>query len=59
MRATPPMPFDLVPPLLALVRMDTVVGAVRLLGLLLAGAVGGLFTAAVLAARRGGSGVAS
>jgi len=59
MRATPPMPFDLVTPLAALLRMDTGGGAVRLLGLLLVGAVGGLFTAAVLAARRGGKGGAS
>jgi MFS transporter, PAT family, beta-lactamase induction signal transducer AmpG len=55
MRATPPRAFDLATPLLALARMDTVGDGVRLLGLLLAGAVGGLFTAAVLAARRGGS----
>jgi PAT family beta-lactamase induction signal transducer AmpG len=55
MRATPPMPFDLMSPLAALARMDTVGSAVQLLGLLLAGAVGGLFTAAVLAARRGGN----
>jgi PAT family beta-lactamase induction signal transducer AmpG len=55
MRATPPIPFDLLTPLAALARMDTVGDGVRLFGLLLAGAVGGLFTAAVLAARRGGS----
>jgi hypothetical protein len=55
MRATPPIPFNLLTPLAALARMDTVGDGVRLFGLLLAGAVGGLFTAAVLAARRGGS----
>jgi PAT family beta-lactamase induction signal transducer AmpG len=53
MRATPPMAFDLTTPLMALARMDTVGDGVRLFGLLLVGAVGGLFTAAVLAARRG------
>jgi hypothetical protein len=35
--------------------MHAVSDAVRLFGLLLAGAVGGLFTSAVLAARRGGN----
>jgi PAT family beta-lactamase induction signal transducer AmpG len=55
MRAAPPKAFDVATPLLALARMDTVGDGVRLFGLLLAGAVGGLFTAAVLAARRGGS----
>lgn len=59
MRATPPMPFDLITPLAALARMDTVGSGIRLVGLLLAGVVGGLFTAAVLAARRGGNGRAS
>jgi PAT family beta-lactamase induction signal transducer AmpG len=53
MRATPPMAFDLMTPLAALARMDTVGDGVRLFGLLLVGVVGGLFTAAVLAARRG------
>jgi PAT family beta-lactamase induction signal transducer AmpG len=53
MRATPPKAFDLVTPLVALARIDTVGDGVRLLGLLLVGVVGGLFTAAVLAARRG------
>jgi hypothetical protein len=53
MRATPPQPFDLAKPLAALARMDTPGDAVRLIGLLLVGAVGGLFTAAVFAARRG------
>jgi hypothetical protein len=53
MRAVPPQAFDLIARLSAFVRMETVTDAVRLLGLLLAGAVGGLFTAAVLAARRG------
>jgi hypothetical protein len=43
-------------PLAALARIDTAGNGVRLLGLLLMGAVGGLFTAAVLAARRGASG---
>jgi PAT family beta-lactamase induction signal transducer AmpG len=56
MRATPPLPFDLMTPLAALARIDTAGNGVRLLGLLLMGAVGGLFTAAVLAARRGASG---
>jgi hypothetical protein len=55
MRAAPPKAFDVATPLLALARMDTVGDGVRLFGLLLAGAVGGLFTAAVLAARRGGN----
>jgi PAT family beta-lactamase induction signal transducer AmpG len=55
MRATPPIPFDLTTPLAALARMDTVGDGIRLVGLLLVGAVGGLFTAAVLAARRGGN----
>jgi PAT family beta-lactamase induction signal transducer AmpG len=53
MRATPPVAFDLMTPLAALARMDTVGDGIRLFGLLLVGAVGGLFTAAVLAARRG------
>jgi hypothetical protein len=35
--------------------MDTVGDGVRLFGLVLVGVVGGLFTAAVLAARRGGN----
>jgi PAT family beta-lactamase induction signal transducer AmpG len=56
MRATPPLPCDLMTPLAALARIDTAGNGVRLLGLLLMGAVGGLFTAAVLAARRGASG---
>jgi PAT family beta-lactamase induction signal transducer AmpG len=53
MRATPPQAFDLMTPLAALARMDTVGHAVRLIGLAIAGAAGGLFTSAVLAARRG------
>ncbi len=52
-RATPPMPFDLMTPLASLFLVDTIGSGVRLIGLLLAGAAGGLFTAAVLAARRG------
>jgi PAT family beta-lactamase induction signal transducer AmpG len=56
MRGTPPVPFDLMTPLAALARMDTAGNGVRLLGLLVVGAVGGLFTAAVLAARRGAGG---
>jgi PAT family beta-lactamase induction signal transducer AmpG len=59
MRATPPRPFDLVTPLAAFARMETVGDGVRLFGLLLAGAAGGLFTAAVLAARGGGKGGAA
>jgi PAT family beta-lactamase induction signal transducer AmpG len=55
MRATPQQPFDLVAPLRAAARMETVKDGVRLFGLLLAGAAGGLFTSAVLAARRGGA----
>ena len=55
MRAAPPQPFDLLTPLSALVRLQTVGDGVRLVGLLLAGTVGGLFTSAVLAARRGGA----
>jgi len=55
MRGTPPQAFDLMTPLLALARLDTIGDGVRLFGLLLVGAVGGLFTAAVLAARRGGN----
>ena len=54
-RAVPPQPFDLLARLATFVRMETVTDAVRLFGLLLAGAVGGLFTSAVLAARRGGA----
>ncbi len=53
MRATPPQPFELTGPLAAMARMDTVSDGVRVVGLLLAGLAGGLFTAAVLAARRG------
>lgn len=53
MRATPPQPFDLTGSLGALVSLQTPGDGVRLLGLLIVGAVGGLFTAAVLAARRG------
>jgi len=59
MRATPPVPFDLVQPLMAIARLETAGDGVRLFGLLAVGAVGGLFTAAVLAARRGASGSAS
>jgi PAT family beta-lactamase induction signal transducer AmpG len=59
MRAAPPRPFDLLPPLAALARLDTIGDGVRMFGLLLAGAAGGLFTAAVLAARRGHRGSAS
>ena len=55
MRATPPAPFDLVTPLAALARMDTVGSGVRVAALLVVGTVGGLFTAAALAARRGSS----
>lgn len=53
MRATPPEPFDLIARLAAFVRLERVIDAVRLFGLLLVGAIGGLFTSAVLAARRG------
>ena len=53
MRGAPPMPFDLLAPVAALVRMDTIGDGIRLAALLVAGAVGGLFTSAVLAARRG------
>jgi PAT family beta-lactamase induction signal transducer AmpG len=53
MRGAPPKPFDLFAPLLALVSVDTIGDGVRLTALLVVGAAGGLFTAAVLAARRG------
>jgi PAT family beta-lactamase induction signal transducer AmpG len=53
MRASPPRPFDLLTPLTELARLDTAGSAVRVVGLLVAGAASGLFTAAVLAARRG------
>ena len=53
MRATPPRPFDLAAPVLSLVRVDTLGDGVRLAGLLVVAAAGGLFTSAVLAARRG------
>jgi PAT family beta-lactamase induction signal transducer AmpG len=53
MRATPPQPFDLVARLSAFVHMETITDGVRLFGLALVGAAGGLFTSAVLAARRG------
>jgi PAT family beta-lactamase induction signal transducer AmpG len=53
LRATPPVPFDLLARLSTLFEMATPSDAVRFVGLLVVGAVGGLFTAAVLAARRG------
>jgi PAT family beta-lactamase induction signal transducer AmpG len=53
LRATPPLPFDVTSPLLALVRLETIGDIVRLVGLFSIGATGGLFTAAVLAARSG------
>jgi PAT family beta-lactamase induction signal transducer AmpG len=53
MRGTPPKPFDLLAPLLSLVSVDTIGDGIRLTALLVVGAAGGLFTAAVLAARRG------
>jgi PAT family beta-lactamase induction signal transducer AmpG len=56
MRAAPPQPFDLTAPLLALARLDTGGDVVRLVALVIIAAVGGLFTAAVLAARRGAGG---
>ncbi|HEX4824543.1 MAG TPA: MFS transporter [Candidatus Polarisedimenticolaceae bacterium] len=52
MRATPPLPFDLARPLLDLVSLDSPGDVVRLAGLFSVGAIGGLFTAAVLAAKR-------
>lgn len=55
MRAASPQPFDLLARLAAFVRMETITDGVRLCGLLLVGAAGGLFTSAVLAARRGGA----
>jgi len=54
LRATPPQAFDLGHALVGLTRLETPTDGVRLLGLVIIGAVGGLFTAAVLAARRGG-----
>lgn len=53
LRATPPQAFDLAGPLLNLVRLETVGDVVRMLGLVSIGVIGGLFTAAVLAAKRG------
>jgi PAT family beta-lactamase induction signal transducer AmpG len=53
LRATPPLPFDLSNALVGLTHLETATDGVRVLGLLIVGAVGGLFTAAVLAARRG------
>lgn len=54
LRAVPPQSFDLLVRLASFVRMESIADGVRVCGLLLAGAAGGLFTAAVLAARRGG-----
>jgi MFS transporter, PAT family, beta-lactamase induction signal transducer AmpG len=56
MRATPPQPFDLTTPLLALARLETGGDVVRLVALLIIASIGGLFTAAVFAARRGAGG---
>jgi PAT family beta-lactamase induction signal transducer AmpG len=53
MRADPPQAFDLLVPLSNLVRLETVGDVVRVAGLVSIGAIGGLFTAAVLAAKRG------
>lgn len=53
LRAVPAQPFDVATPLAALLRMETAGDGLRVLGLLIVGAAGGLFTAAVLAARRG------
>ena len=53
MRATPPQTFDLMARISAFVRMETITDGVRVFGLALVGAAGGLFTSAVLAARRG------
>jgi PAT family beta-lactamase induction signal transducer AmpG len=55
LRAVPAQPFDVATPLSALIRMETAGDGLRVLGLLIVGAAGGLFTAAVLAARRGGA----
>ena len=55
MRSAPPVAFDLGARLAAFVRLETIGDGVRLFGLLLAGVTGGLFTSAVLAARRGGA----
>jgi len=52
LRASPPLPFDLGRPLLDLVSLDSPGDVVRLVGLFSVGAIGGLFTAAVLAAKR-------
>ena len=53
MRATPPRPFDLGPPLAEILRPATAAGWVAPIGVLVFGLVCGLVTAAVVAARRG------
>ncbi len=53
MRATPPRPFDLGPPLAEMLRPATAAGWVAPIGVLVFGLVCGLVTAAVVAARRG------
>jgi hypothetical protein len=52
LRATPPRPFDLPGALAGLAVPASAADVVRLAGLLLLGAAGGVFTAAILAARR-------